>query len=51
MKKILLEGDVLVLDGKEFSYSQLTNFLTERVILKRQLAYVKSIANGGGIDE
>ena len=31
MKKILLEGDVLVLDGKEFSYSQLTNFLTERV--------------------
>ena len=47
MKKILLEGDTLVLDGKEFSYDQLTGYLTERVILKKQLDYVKSVAQGG----
>ena len=47
MKKILLEGDTLVLDGKEFSYDQLTGYLTERFILKKQLDYVKSVAQGG----
>ena len=43
MKKILVEGDILVLDGKEISYNQLTGYLTERIVLKRQLDYVKSI--------
>ena len=44
MKKILDKGDILVLDGKEFSYHDLTRFLTERVQYKRQLDYVKAMA-------
>lgn len=47
MKKILLEGDTLVLDGKEFSYNDLTRFLTERVLYKKQLETVKELAQGG----
>ena len=47
MKKILLENDILVIDGKEFSYNQLTGYLTERLILKKQLEVVKSIGQGG----
>jgi len=46
MKKILLENDILVIDGKEFSYNDLTRFLTERLILKKQLQVVKD-TNGG----
>ena len=46
MKKILLENDILVIDGKEFSYNQLTGYLTERLILKKQLQVVKD-TNGG----
>ena len=46
MKKILLENDILVIDGKEFSYNQLTGYLTERLILKKQLEVVKD-TNGG----
>ena len=34
MKKILLKDDILVIDGKEFSYNDLTRFLTERVLYK-----------------
>lgn len=47
MKKILLKDDILVIDGKEFSYNQLTGYLTERLILKKQLEVVKSIGQGG----
>ena len=47
MKKILLKDDILVIDGKEFSYNQLTGYLTERLILKKQLEVVKSISQGG----
>ena len=47
MKKILLKDDILVIDGKEFSYHDLTRFLTERVLYKKQLETVKSIAQGG----
>ena len=46
MKKILLKDDILVIDGKEFSYNQLTGYLTERLILKKQLEVVKD-TNGG----
>ena len=47
MKKILLKDDILVIDGKEFSYDQLTRYLTERIIFKKQIETVKSIAQGG----
>ena len=47
MKIELKEEDTLILDGKEFSYNQLTSFLTERVIYKKQVEHVKSMANGG----
>lgn len=46
MRKILLENDILVIDGKEFSYTDLTRFLTERVMYKKQLDHVKAIAQG-----
>ena len=46
MKKILLKDDILVIDGKEFSYDQLTRYLTERIIFKKQIETVKSIAQG-----
>ena len=46
-----MEGDILILDGKEFSYSDLTRFLTERVIYKKQVETVKRIATGGGVNE
>lgn len=51
MKKILLDGDSVIMDGKEFTKEELKTFLTERIVLKRQLDYVKSIATGGGVDE
>lgn len=47
MKIELKEEDTLILDGKEFSYNQLTSFLTERIIYKKQVEHVKSIAKGG----
>ena len=46
MKKILLKDDILVIDGKEFSYQELTRFLTERVQYKKQLETVISTAAG-----
>ena len=51
MRKVLIEGDILVLDGKEFSYTDLTRFLTERVIYKKQLDHVKELATGGVSNE
>ena len=47
MKKILLKDDILVIDGKEFSYNDLTRFLTERVLYKKQLETVRTIFDGG----
>ena len=46
MKKILLDGDIAVIDGKEFTTKQIKTFLTERIVLKRQLETVKNIAKG-----
>jgi hypothetical protein len=46
MKKILLDGDIAVIDGKEFTTEQIKNYLTERIVLKRQLEYVKELAGG-----
>ena len=47
MKKILLDGDIAVIDGKEFTTEQIKTFLTERIVLKRQLETVKELAQGG----
>lgn len=46
MKKILLKDDILVIDGKEFSYHDLTRFLTERVLYKKQLEVVRETKGG-----
>lgn len=51
MKKILLEEDILVLDGKEFSYHDLTRFLTERIMYKKQIECVKAMAEGSVSNE
>ena len=50
MKKILLDGDIAVIDGKEFTTEQIKTFLTERIVLKRQLETVKNIAKGEVIE-
>lgn len=50
MKKILLDGDIAVIDGKEFTTKQIKTFLTERIVLKRQLETVKNIAKGEVIE-
>lgn len=47
MKKILLKDDIIVIDGKEFSYNDLTRYLAERITYKRQLDYVRNLAQGG----
>ena len=46
MKKILLDGDSVIIEGIEFTKEELKTFLTERIVLKRQLETVKNIAKG-----
>ena len=51
MKKELSKDDILVIDGKEFSYNDLTRFLTERVIYKKQIESVNAIFKGDVTNE
>ena len=51
MKKILMPGDSIIIDGVELTTEELKTFLTERVIFKKQLETVKSIAQGGVTSE
>ncbi|MBR0059342.1 MAG: hypothetical protein IJP99_08445 [Methanobrevibacter sp.] len=51
MKKILLDGDSIVIDGIEISKEDLKIYLTERVQYKKQLDYVKTLAQGGVASE
>ena len=46
MKKILMPGDSVIIDGIEFTTEDLKNFLTERIVLKKQLETVKELAGG-----
>ena len=50
MKKILLDGDSVIIEGIEFTKEELKTFLTERIVLKRQLETVKNIAKGEVIE-
>jgi len=47
MKKIILECDSIVIDGIEITHNELKQYLTERIIFKKQLDHVRSIAQGG----
>ena len=47
MKKILMPGDSIILDGVEITAEELKTYLTERIIFKKQLDHVRSIAQGG----
>lgn len=47
MKKILMDGDSIVVDGLELSKEEIKNVLTENVILKRQLNFVRTTFNDG----
>lgn len=49
MKKILLESDSIVIDGIELTYEQLKTVLTENVVLKRQINFVRTNFNNGGV--
>ena len=46
MKKILMPGDSIIIDGVELTTEELKTFLTERIIFKKQLDHVRSIAQG-----
>ena len=43
---VMVIRDVNSGNGKEFSYTDLTRFLTERIMYKKQLDHVKAIAQG-----
>ena len=51
MKKILMPGDSVIIDGVELTTEELKTFLTERIVLKRQLDYVKELAAEGVSNE
>lgn len=46
MKKILLDGDIAVIDGKEFTTEQNKNFFNRTNSSEKQLETVKSIQGG-----
>lgn len=47
MRKILEEGDIAIIDGKEFTTNEIKTFLTERIVLKRQNKHLKTKIGGG----
>lgn len=49
MKKILMDGDSIVVDGLELSKEEIKNVLTENVVLKRQLNFVRTTFNEVGV--
>lgn len=46
MIKILEEGDIAIIDGKEFTTNEIKTFLTERLVLKRQNEHLKTKMGG-----
>lgn len=51
MQKILLPGDSVIIDGIEFTTEELKKYLTERIVLQKQINYVKELAAGGVSNE
>ena len=51
MRKMLLDGDSIILDGVEITAEELKTYLTERIIFKKQLDHVRSIAQGSVTNE
>lgn len=47
MKKILMDGDSIVIDGIELSKEKIKEIMTENVILRRQINFVRT--NFGGV--
>ena len=51
MKKILMDGDSIVVDGLELSKEQIKEVLTENVVLKRQIDFVRTTFEVGVSNE
>ena len=49
MKKILMDGDSVIVDGLELSKEKIKNILTENVVLKRQIDFVRTTFNKDGV--
>lgn len=49
MKKEFNEEDIIVFEGKEFTYNEFTQVLYERRIFKEQLEHMKVLAVGGDL--
>ena len=46
-----MDGDSIIVDGLELSKEQIKEVLTENVVLKRQIDFVRTTFNGGVINE
>ena len=51
MKKILMDGDSIIVDGLELSKEQIKEVLTENVVLKRQIDFVRTTFEVGVSNE
>ena len=49
MKKILMDGDSVIVDGLELSKEKIKNILTENVVLKRQIDFVRTTFKEDGV--
>ncbi len=49
MKKILKDGDSVIVDGLELSKEKIKNILTENVVLKRQIDFVRTTFKEDGV--
>ena len=42
MKKILKKGDSVIIDGKELTKEKIKKLMTENIVLKRQINFVRT---------
>ena len=49
MKKILLDGDIAVIDGKEFTKEEVKNALMDQVRYHKLSDFVQETFNGAGV--
>lgn len=49
MIKILNDGDTIAIDGVELSKEKIKNILKENLSLKRQVEFVRTTFNEGGV--
>lgn len=51
MKKLLMDGDIVIVDGVELSKEKIKEILKENVVLRRQVDFVRTTFKGGVSNE